>query len=144
MEDKNVRADITNETINEFRKNQKVNNFLRDRARLEFSGVGTIFTFLFVLAVIMMLFKLFLNPNAPVFSFEYFLEYFRNNVISIDLTWLTDFSSGITGDWGAFNWFKGFLNIVWKPISFAIWFSTGIFQLLLYVFSLLKYFFGIA
>lgn len=143
MEDKNVRADITNESINDFRKGQRVNNFLRDKSRAEISGVSTIFAFIFVLAVIMMLFRLFLNPNAPIFTFDYFLDYFKNHVISIDMSWLTNLSTGITADWGLFNWFKDFLNFIWKPISFVVWFSLGIVQLLLYIFSLIGYFFGL-
>ena len=117
--------------------------FLDEKASSELNNGSIILAVIFVFGVIVTLYRLFISGSAPIFSFEYFLEYFRTQVPSLDITWLTNLSAGITDDWGLFNWFKDFLNILWKPISFLLWFSEGIFQMLIYLYSVLKYFFGI-
>lgn len=100
----------------------------------------TLLSVVFIFAVFMMLVRILINPNAPIFSLEYFLTTL-SNAPSIDISWITKVSAH---NLDAPSWVKNLLSIITTPLSFMLWFSTGIAQLCVYVFYILRYFFGLA
>lgn len=70
-------------------------------------------------------------------SLTSFLD-FMSKAPDIPLNWIGIFQTGIVGDWGAFNFFKGFLNSISQIIGAGLYLSTGIAQLVVFI----SYFIG--
>ena len=67
-----------------------------------------------------------------------------SSIPTIDMSKIFDFVNdmNITSDWGLFNWFRDFLNNLFMPLfGVAIYFSTAIAQLLVFLVWIFKFLF---
>lgn len=67
-----------------------------------------------------------------------------SSIPTIDMSKIFDFVNdmNITSDWGFFNWFRDFLNNLFMPLfGVAIYFSTAIVQLIVFLVWIFKFLF---
>lgn len=111
----------------------------KDNVKSSSALIGSIFGFIFVLAALSVLYQTFVNSNVPTFSLEYFIE-FMGNAPSIDLSWMSRVSQGISSI--SIGPLSTFINLLWMPVSLLLWIIQGIAQIYIYVGYFLYYFFG--
>lgn len=106
------------------------------------NGVHLLLCAIVGIALFLLLFSTLTGVGSGWISFEGFLEKLdnSNNIPQIPTSWLINIGSGITDDWGLFNWFKSFINFIWKPISLALYVSIGVLNLVPLIFWFLSNF----
>lgn len=96
---------------------------------------GFILGFALVILLTISLFRTLSNTSTDL-SFTGMLNYF-SSVPSMQFVNIADFT--IVADWGIFNFLKNFLNLFAYLFGFSIWFSQNIYNLILWLFYMVRY-----
>lgn len=105
---------------------------------LGFSGVLKI---IFLFLLVGLLFRV-LKGNTGLPTFTSFLDTLQG-VPNLSNSWLANVNLTIITDWGAFNGFRDFLNLLIEPIEIIFTMINGIGQVLIYLFYFVRWLFAI-
>jgi len=141
MSDKNVSTNNQSQKAEKSLSSARQRKLRRDNAKESSAIISSIFSFIFVLGALSLLYQLFVNSNAPTFTLEYFIE-FMGSAPAIDLSWMSKVSQGISNI--SIGPLSTFINLLWMPVSLLLWLLQGIAQIYIYLGYFLYYFFGFA
>lgn len=104
-------------------------------------GVGGILIVVVALLLVATLFQS-LAGATPSLTFSGLLQY-MSNAPELSGDWMLTLNDlRIYDDWGLFNFFRDFLNIIMTVLSSAVFLCTGVAQLIVYMAYIIGFLFG--